>query len=966
MPHFVRLPGPRFQGHLGKTCHHMERPQLEVPIFGPEAGVAAVRNGATRLELNRAGSYAVGGTTPTVDELRALLASLNQAGLPRPAIRIMIRPRGPPSPSPLYSSSNSQPHLHDFIYTPEELSSMAAAISVSLAVPLLNPAYGDGFVFGVLRYAAPAEQVTTVDDHIAKGQPPPPLALDIEANRHLVSLAGPYPCVLHRAVDDLLAQAPGAGIKEVLKDVLACGFDGVLTSGGPGSAAGNLEGLKGVLAAAASAEAAGVGGDGTKRREVEVVVGGGVRRGNVSTEAPTTMLLQTCAVAATYLAASLPVVAGQTFQRLGTCPDLGCIIPPDQQDFLPGQEFDIRFEIHAPQNGSEAAVPNAVPDANFTATITRTGGDGQGKAKGKGKGKGNQESVQSITTFFGLDSEPALETWTFSWYEDLFARDARTPSVVKVASRAYRRVALYEPGEYVVTLEYTYGGQKKTTTATWTVRQLATKKKTKNVIFFIGDGMTTNMITAARLLAHKTVNGRYQSLLALDGFPVLGHQMTHSIDTFITDSANSASALYTGHKSSVNALGVYADSSPDPLDDPKVETIVELLYRIWGSAWGAVSTAFIADATPAALTGHSRARGQYGVLVDQALNGVRNYSWTKTDGPDVYFGGGAEQFIPGSGSYQGKNYYNEFANKGYSVSWNRTALLSAPSDKKALGIFCRSNLPVWLDRHIFPENVESLNNDPSGARGPAKDLPGLKDMTLKAIDVLHERGGEKGFFLMSEAASIDKQMHAMDYDRALADLLEMDDTVRATIEKLRELGILDDTLIVVSADHGHGFDVFGSSDTKYAAAQADSRSKRNAIGVYERSGLSHYVLPPPEGTGYSTGPNFPLNWDPRYVLAAGVVAHPDVRESYGVDPKPRSPAQSRGGQYYARDAEGFLVNGTLPTDQAQGVHSLTDVPVYAMGPCQEEFGGTYSNIDVFFKMAGCLGLGHGKNQTRSG
>jgi glycine/D-amino acid oxidase-like deaminating enzyme len=37
--------------------------------------------------------------------------------------------------------------------------------------------------------------------------------------------------------------------------------------------------------------------------------------------------------------------------------------------------------------------------------------------------------------------------------------------------------------------------------------------------------MTTNMITAARLLAHKTVNGRYQSLLALDGFPVLGHQM---------------------------------------------------------------------------------------------------------------------------------------------------------------------------------------------------------------------------------------------------------------------------------------------------------------------------------------------------------------------------------------------------------------------------------------------------------
>ena len=28
-------------------------------------------------------------------------------------------------------------------------------------------------------------------------------------------------------------------------------------------------------------------------------------------------------------------------------------------------------------------------------------------------------------------------------------------------------------------------------------------------------------------------------------------------------------------------ISAYADSSPDPFDDPKVETIVELLKRIW-------------------------------------------------------------------------------------------------------------------------------------------------------------------------------------------------------------------------------------------------------------------------------------------------------------------------------------------------------------------------------------------------
>lgn len=43
--------------------------------------------------------------------------------------------------------------------------------------------------------------------------------------------------------------------------------------------------------------------------------------------------------------------------------------------------------------------------------------------------------------------------------------------------------------------------------------------------------------------------------MKMDEFPILGHQMTHSIDSYITDSANSASALYSGHKSTVNAMG---------------------------------------------------------------------------------------------------------------------------------------------------------------------------------------------------------------------------------------------------------------------------------------------------------------------------------------------------------------------------------------------------------------------------
>lgn len=155
------------------------------------------------------------------------------------------------------------------------------------------------------------------------------------------------------------------------------------------------------------------------------------------------------------------------------------------------------------------------------------------------------------------------------------------------------------------------------------------------------------------------------------------------------------------------------------------------------------------------------------------------------------------------------------------------------------------------------------------------------------------------------------------------------------------------------------------------AAQSDDRSKRNAVGVYENSGLSQYTVEPPNGVSYGTGPNFPLNWDPRYVIAAGMGASPDHREQYGVDKTgPRKPATTLDGKgssdYYANPADekgGFVVNGTLPTDQSQGVHSLTDVPVFAMGPCQDTFGGTYGNIDLFYKMAECLGLGQGTNKT---
>ena len=202
------------------------------------------------------------------------------------------------------------------------------------------------------------------------------------------------------------------------------------------------------------------------------------------------------------------------------------------------------------------------------------------------------------------------------------------------AALMLRGVVIDQPGTYAVTA--TDGDR--SATVTWEVYAASAPRRAKNVILMIGDGMAMANVTAARILVGGIEQGKYRRPLTMDGLPQMATVGTSGTDSIVTDSANSASAYNTGHKSAVNALGVYASRAADTLAHPKVETLGEIVKRRLGMSVGIVTNTEIQDATPAGVFAHTRRRSDYVPITDQML----------AFGAEVAMGGGSASFLPQS------------------------------------------------------------------------------------------------------------------------------------------------------------------------------------------------------------------------------------------------------------------------------------------------------------------------------
>jgi alkaline phosphatase len=579
----------------------------------------------------------------------------------------------------------------------------------------------------------------------------------------------------------------------------------------------------------------------------------------------------------------LAAVAGFAFSAAASTASAQAVYPIDRADILAGSRFDLKIEF-----------AGLADPAKVSVTLN---GDDHAKLFGKAA--------------------------------DFVAReDGKDQSALIL-----RDVTLTQPGIYKVRV--TDGAQ--TRELSWNVYDTG-PRKAKNVILFIGDGMSLAHRVAARHLAKGIAEGKALGKLTIDDMPHMALVATAGSDSIVTDSANSASAYSTGHKTVVNAMGVYGDRTADPLDDPKVETISSLVKRRHGMAVGIVTNTEIEDATPAAMVAHVRRRAEYDRIVEQFFAAK----------PDVLMGGGKANFLPksaeGSKRKDENDFVTQFRSSGYAVALTGPEMVAAaknPGTSKLLGLFTLGNMDGALDRKFLK----------GGTVKKFPEQPDLTEQVSAALSVLSKN--EAGFFLMVESGLIDKYTHLLDMERAVYDTILLDNAVKVARTWASARG--DDTLILVVADHTHPVGLIGTIEDDMTTIP--NVPMRERVRLYDKAGFPNYPAPDAEG--------YPPRVDVSRRLALFSASLPDHYETFR--PKldnpndPTVPGKEPGtyvaNERYKNVPGAVLRFGNLPAMMNADVHSGEDVVLTAIGPGSERVHGQIDNTEVFRIMAEALGLG---------
>lgn len=306
--------------------------------------------------------------------------------------------------------------------------------------------------------------------------------------------------------------------------------------------------------------------------------------------------------------------------------------------------------------------------------------------------------------------------------------------------------------------------------------------KAKNVILFIGDGMGISTLTAARIHAgQKLGKAGEEHVLAMETLPYSALVKTYNTNQQVADSAGTATAMLTGTKTKSGVINI-GPAAPRQDCQVSLENQLPSLAQqaaSAGLATGVVTTTRITHATPAVMYAHSADRNWEGP--NNVPEAARVFGCTSIaeqliygdHGLDVVLGGGARAFTQILGDWPTQ------------VVTTAAELTAYDEDGPLLGLFSNSHMPYTRE-----------------TRG-GSDVPSLTQMTRAAITALS--ANPRGYVLMVEAGRIDHGHHAGKAELALDDTVAFDAAIAAAIEMVD----LEETLVLVTADHSHVFTFAG-------------------------------------------------------------------------------------------------------------------------------------------------------------
>ncbi|XP_055522639.1 alkaline phosphatase-like [Wyeomyia smithii] len=439
--------------------------------------------------------------------------------------------------------------------------------------------------------------------------------------------------------------------------------------------------------------------------------------------------------------------------------------------------------------------------------------------------------------------------------------------------------------------------------------------KAENVIFFIGAGMSAQTIAATRMYL-----GNENNWLSFERFPNLATARTFCYNQQVADGACTVSAYLSGVKTNYGMINVSPSVSRGSCEYD--QTNAEFLGLMkWaqesGKHTGIVTNVAITDASPAGAYASVASRErendakvveagcdptQYPDIAHQLVHGEVGKNL------NVILGGGRKNLRPVDLLDEDGNFGARTDNRDLISEW------LALHPNKARYVYNKLGLQT-----VDPNNTDHLLGIfHSGSllyNLEAQDLqitqPELWELVDVAIKILSRN--ENGYVLFVENGKIDEAHHETKAR------LVLDETAQFSkaVDFARNITDTSDTLMLVSADHGHTMTYNGYP-----------KRGNDVLGIAKTSdedGLPYTTL------SYANGPGYQITY---------------TEENRGIR------ADISKLDWQNRDA---LYPATVPLDAA--THGGEDVALYVSGPMAHTFQGNFEQNAIPYLIASAANIG---------